>query len=347
MAAEVASFDAAMPQARHEHRGGDDEDQPFFRAHELASLLNLRRLTSHLLPSLRFTNASTSAWKSVAPFYYLGRLGRREIVYQELGASVLIFPLSFRMICRQMQKGARRYLAWAMFAALTSGGFCFGKDDTASPESLFDRARKLENLWSDGTPSVKVRTEIKIFDAKGKITPGQYVVTWISPLRWMEELEIANYKRLRVHNAKGYWQQSTVSFQPEIIFQLDSMLDFKTVLKIRAKRSLGKVKTRDKDGVRQKCTEVKWVAGTERVLCFDEDNGSLLSVEYPRSENQTPPDISRVEYSAFNKLGDKRIPYEVHAFRDRTTLVTAKVTDVTPITEVDPAPFTPPTNSEF
>ena len=128
-----------------------------------------------------------------------------------------------------------------------------------------------------------MRTEIKILDAKGKTITGQYVVTWISPSRWREELEIANYTRLRVHDSNGYWQQSTLNFQPEIIFQLDSILDFKTVLKIGAKRSLGKVKTRDKDGVRQKCTEVKWTTGTERVLCFDEANGSLLSVEYPRS----------------------------------------------------------------
>ena len=235
----------------------------------------------------------------------------------------------------------------AFFAALTSGVFCLCKADTVSPESLIAQARKLQDLWSDGTPSVKVRTEIKIVDAKGKTISGQYVVTWISPSRWREELEFADYRRLRVHNSNGYWQQSTLNFQPEIIFQLDSILDFKTVLKIGAKQSPGKVKTRDKDGVRQKCTEVKWATGTERVLCFDEADGSLVSVEYPRSENQTPPDISRVEYSAFNKLGDKRIPYEVHAFRDRTAVVTTKVTDVTPITEGDPAQFAPPTNSEF
>ena len=246
-----------------------------------------------------------------------------------------------------MQKDTCKYLALAFFAALTSGVFCLGKEDTVSPESLLAQARKLQDVWSDGTPAVKVRTEIEILDAKGKTTPGQYVVIWISPSRWREELEIANYKRLRVHDSKGYWQQSTLSFRPEVIFQLDSILDLKTVLKIGAKQALGKVKTRDKDGVRQKCTEVKWTTGTERVLCFDEASGGLLSVEYPRSKIRNPPDISRVEYSAFNKLGDKRIPYEVHAFRDRTVVVTTKVTDVTPITEGDPGLFAPPTNSAF
>jgi len=62
----------------------------------------------------------------------------------------------------------------------------------------------------------------------------------------------SNYKRLRVHDAKGYWQQSTLKFQPEIIFQLDTLLDLKAVFRLAEKQVLGKVKSRDKDGVRQK-----------------------------------------------------------------------------------------------
>lgn len=192
-----------------------------------------------------------------------------------------------------------------------------------------------------------MRTEIEVLDAKGKTITAQYVVIWMSPSRWREELQIANFTRLRVHDSNGYWQRSTLNFQPEIVFQLDSIIDFKAVLKVRAKQSLGKVKARDKDGARQECIEVKWARGTERVLCFDEASGGLLSVEYPTGENQNPPAISRVEYSSFNKLGDKRIPYEVRAFHDRKAILTAKITDITPITEGDPAQFAPPANSEF
>jgi TonB family protein len=245
-----------------------------------------------------------------------------------------------------MRKNTYRYFV-LVFTVLVSGVCCAGKEDSITPESLIAQARKLQELWTDGTPPTTMRTEIQVFDAHGKVTPGQYVVTWQSSSRWREELEIAHYNRVRVHDAKGYWQQSTLGIQPEIIFQLDSLLDFKTVLKVGAKQVLGKVKSHDKDGVRQKCTEVKWATGTERILCFDESSGNLLTVEYPRSEHQNPPDISRIEYSAFNKLGDKRIPFEVRAFRDRTVGVTAKVLDVTPITEGNPALFVAPTNSEF
>ena len=234
-----------------------------------------------------------------------------------------------------------------VFLAFTVSGVCrASKEDSVSPESLIARARKLEEIWTDSTSPITMRTEIQVLDAKGKVTSGRYVVTWLSSSRWREELEIANYKRVRVHDSKGYWQQSTLDFQPQIIFQLDLLLDVKSVLKIGTKQVLGKLKGRDKDGVRQKCTEIKWATGTERVLCFAEANGNLLSVEY-RSENPNPPDISRIEYSAFNKIGDKSIPYEVRALRDRKVVITTKILDVTPITTDNFGPVATPTNSEF
>jgi len=235
----------------------------------------------------------------------------------------------------------------AFLAALTSGAFCLGTEDKASPESLLAQARKLGNVWSDGTPAVKVRTEIKILYGKEKTAPGHYVVTWISPLRWRDELEFSNYKRVRIHDSKGYWQQSTLSYTPEIILELDSVLDFIPTLKIQPKEGLGEVETREKDGIQQKCTEVKRAAETERVLCFDGANEGLLSVEFPKTANLDPPEISRVEYSGLNKLADKLIPYQVHAFRDRTLSVIAEVKEITPITEDDPGLFAPPTNAEF
>ena len=65
-----------------------------------------------------------------------------------------------------MQRKALRYFVLAPFASLTSGVFCLGKEDTISPESLVAQALKLQDVWSDGTPAVKVRTEIEILDSR-------------------------------------------------------------------------------------------------------------------------------------------------------------------------------------
>src|ERR1700730_2484867 len=230
---------------------------------------------------------------------------------------------------------------------LSSGVPSTSEEDATSPETLVIKARKSHEIWADGTPSVVMRAGIQVTNAKSALAPGQYTVTWVSPLRWRDELRFANYERLRVHDAKGYWQKSGLNFQPEIIFQLDTLLDFKTVPKIGAKQVLGKLKSRDKDVVGQRCTGVKWTTGTERILCFDEASGDLLCVEYPRIENQTPPDISRIEYSAFKNVGEKRVPFEIRAFRDRKIVATVKILDITPLAEENPAQFVAPTNSEY
>ena len=81
---------------------------------------------------------------------------------------------------------------------------------------LFTQARKLHEVWTAGTPTVVMRAEIQVFNGKGGVTPGQYVV-WVSPIHWREEYRFPNYERVRVHDAKGYCQKGGLSFQPQII----------------------------------------------------------------------------------------------------------------------------------
>jgi TonB family protein len=150
-----------------------------------------------------------------------------------------------------------------------------------------------------------------------------------------------------VRDAKGYWQKSGLDYQPEIIYQLSGLLYLKDVLRVRSKQTLGKIKDREKDGVRQKCVEVKWARATDRVLCFDDSNGTLLSIEYQQGENQTPPEISRIEYSTFNSVGGKLVPYEIRALKDRKVIASVRVLEIAKTPEVNPALFIAPTNAEF
>jgi TonB family protein len=244
-----------------------------------------------------------------------------------------------------MSKKSCRFFVLAF--VLLAVGVCSPSDDrSVGPESLIAQARKVQEIWTEGTPPSSMRAEIQMLDAKGKVTPGQYRVTWSSPSRWREELQIAGYTRVRVHDEKGYWQQSTLNFQPEGIFQLDTLLELKIVLKVGGKQVLGKVKSREKGGVHQNCTDVKWPTITERILCFDDATGNLLSVEYPELEHQNPPDISRIEYSEFNKVGERRIPFEVRAIRGRTVVAAVKVLEIKQTTDENPSLFVAPKDSE-
>jgi TonB family protein len=233
------------------------------------------------------------------------------------------------------------------FVFLPNGVWSADKEEPTSPEALISRARSQEEIWTDGTPAMLMRTELQVFDAKGTPVHGDYSLDWVSPSKWREEIRFGKYERVRVGDAKGYWQTTGLSYQPEIIFQLDTLLHLKEALRVRSKQSLGKVKDRGKGGLRQKCTEVKWTKGTERIMCFDEANGALASVEYPRGENQNPPEISRIEYDDFKVVGEKLIPYGIRALKEGKVFAAVKVMEIAKITEENPGLFNAPLNSEF
>jgi TonB family protein len=226
-------------------------------------------------------------------------------------------------------------------------GYPVKPEDEPSPENLLSRARLLEDTWTEGMPPMFVRADVQVPDAKGSLGHAGYTLVWVSPSRWREEIRFGNYVRLRIRDAAGYWQQSGLNYQPEIIFQLDTLLHIKKMLGIATKQTLGKFKNRKKDGVPEKCTEVKWSIGTERVLCFEESDGALVSVEYPKGEHQNPPEISRIEYGSFNTVAGRRVPYEIRVFNGRKVILDVKVSEISKITEENPAMFKVPAKAEF
>jgi TonB family protein len=82
-------------------------------------------------------------------------------------------------------------------------------------------------------------------------------------------------------------------------------------------------------------------------MCFDEANGALVSVEYPRGDHQNSPEISRIEYGAFNSVGGRLVPYEIRALKDGKVIAAVKIVEITKITEENPALFRVPVNAEF
>ena len=222
-----------------------------------------------------------------------------------------------------------------------------GKEEARNPEELISRARAQEEVWTEGTPPMLMRAEIQVQFAGGALVRGGYALYWVSPSRWREEIRFRDYERIRVRDANGYWQKSNTSYEPEFIFQLDKLLHLKEALSVGPKQTLGKVVSRKKDGVVQNCTEVKWSKDVDRKFCFDEATGVLASVEYPVGEHQNPPEISRIEYGAFTSVAGKNVPYEIQALNGQKVVLSAKVLEVSKITEENPALFNAPANAEF
>jgi TonB family protein len=243
----------------------------------------------------------------------------------------------------KLKASAVLFLAYML---LPNASYCAAQEASASSDALISHAR-LQQLWAEGTPPMKMRAEIQVAGGDGTPAQGDYTLDWVSPSQWREEIHFANYERLRVHDAKGYWQKGTLDYEPALIYDLSGLLYLKPVLRVRSTQTLSKIKSLEKDGVRQKCVEVKWVKAVDRVLCFDDASGALISSEYPQGEHQAAPGISRIEFGAFNSVGGKLVPYEIRALKDRKVVAAVKVLEITEITKVNPTLFNAPASAEL
>jgi len=192
-----------------------------------------------------------------------------------------------------------------------------------------------------------MRAELQISDRKGDLLRGDYIFLWTSPSQWREEIRFANYVRLRVGDANGYWQTSGLNYQPEKVFQLDTLLHLKEATRVATKEGLGKVRNRKSGGMLESCTDVKWRGTTERTLCFDDADGTLADIEYRRVDQEPPLDITRIEYGAFETVAGKLVPYQIRALNGQKVVAAVTVTEITPITQQDSALFKAPLNAEF
>ncbi len=241
----------------------------------------------------------------------------------------------------------RHALLLALCPFLTVFVFGFPHEQTAQPEDLLAKARRERALWSPGGEPVSQRAEIQVLNGSNDLIKGTYSLDWASTSQWREQINVGNYARLRVRDANGYWQKSSMSYQPEVIFHLDSLIHQDLALKLGSKETLGKLKKRQKDGVSQQCAEIKIPMGTERILCFDDAKGYLMGVDYPAFERVHPPNVTRIEFAAFTLVGEKFMPFEARAFHDRKLVASFKTLGISRFTPNDPQQFAVPAGAEF
>jgi TonB family protein len=231
---------------------------------------------------------------------------------------------------------------------LASAGGMAAKDDAPSSEILLSRARMLQDFRTSGTPPIVIRADIELPQRKGEILHGSYTFYWMSPTRWREEIRFADfYERIRVGGENGYWQRRSTPYEPEVMFQLQKMLDLTSMLRILPKQTLGKAWSRKKEGVEQRCVDVKWPDSTAKTLCFSAAEGLLLSADYLSVQDQAPSHVSRIEYGTFAPVGDKRIAKQIRAQSGGKLFAQLNVADVKAMDVQDPALFDRPVMADF
>jgi TonB family protein len=219
--------------------------------------------------------------------------------------------------------------------------------DSAATTDLLTQAIQLEDLRADGSPPLNYLAELEVTLTKDRTAKGDYSLQWVSSSQSREEIRFANFQRVRVQTATGYWQKRNLEYQPQVIFHLETLLDLNSLLKLGTNESLGKARETKQGGARLSCLEVKRAGVRQRELCFDQSSGVLVSVDFPTGSNQHPPEITRIEYSDFAPWEGKVLPHKIRASSAGKDVAAVRVLQLATLTNFDSTLFDLPQNAEF
>ena len=227
------------------------------------------------------------------------------------------------------------------FAVLLTGfvfiaGNTQGSDSPPSPDKLTLRALGQQDVWAKDMPSTKIRAEVTLQPEQAPAASGDYQLDWISQSQWREELRFANYSRGRIGVKDGYLQKGNLDYLPYFMFEFDSLIHPKDVLALGAKQAYEKTHRRSQNGAQLICVDVSDRADNAvergahivRTICFDENSGSLVNVDYHGYEHRHTPYVSRIEYSDFRPVQGKLLPFQMRALHGGQTFMSFKILDV-------------------
>lgn len=211
----------------------------------------------------------------------------------------------------------------------------------AKPDALLVWARLQENLQTASTPPFLMRADLEVSGRGGGKAKGGYVLAWASFSQWREEIKFKGYDRVRVGTTNGYWQSSNLDYRPEFVNQVEELLDIRRVTQISIGETLSTIRVRKEHGITEACTEAQVPDEQKQTLCFNVANGTLLSVENPILG------VSRIDYSGFNSVDGKLVPYEIRASQGGQTIAEVKITEIEKLPQNISAAFTAPPHAEF
>lgn len=212
----------------------------------------------------------------------------------------------------------------------------------AQATALFARALAVSDIRAPGSPPFEMRGTINIKGDKHKPDiSGTYLMKWVSPDKWREEIHFANYTRIRVGGKNQYWQSRTTSYEVQPLLQLGQGLDFLKELHVwsnptdiatlgNARLHQGKVQ-----GTRLDCvTLVRKGQNYGLDDCFDPVMGTLVSDSSGTSE-----------FSDFVSFGGKYFPGNIRTQNPPATPVTLRVISISPLGIANDADFQSPTDA--
>jgi len=211
-------------------------------------------------------------------------------------------------------------------------------DVRAQATALFAKALAVSDLRAPGSPPFEMRATINVEQSHHEPSVvGTYLLKWVSPEKWREEITFPNYVHIRVGGKNQYWQSRTTQYEILPVLQLYQGLDFLKALHVwsnpAAIAALKDIKLSQKKahGTKLNCVRMK---DNGRDYCFDSVSGTLVNDA-----------LNMTEYSDFIAFGGKYFPGSIRVKGIQPPAVTLQVNSISPLAAADDEDFQPPQNA--
>jgi TonB family protein len=222
------------------------------------------------------------------------------------------------------------------------GGPSKDADVRAQATALFTKALAVSDLRARGSPPFEMRATINVEQSHHEPSVvGTYLLKWVSPEKWREEIAFPNYVHIRVGGKNQYWQSRTTQYEILPVLQLYQGLDFLKDLHVwsnpAAIAALKDIKLSQKKahGTKLDCATLFDKGKNYRPdYCFDPTSGMLVS-EFGGSN----------EFSNFISFNGKSFPGSIRIKESLAPTVTLQVNSISHLAATEGGDFQPPQNS--
>ena len=210
--------------------------------------------------------------------------------------------------------------------------------DSDATRNLLLRAQ-LADARSAGRVTFRLKATFATFNDDKQIGTGTYELSWAAPDKWREKISTEDFNQLRIKDGDGIWESRQPAYQSLRVWQLVQALAFSNRLSLWKDESVGSIKTKQRNGVAERCVEVKLSGAKLRDLCFN-DASELVSEHYIPSDRT-------YEFTNYSKIGAKTFPREIRVYDGKKLATQFSVTEIEQNPPIDASAFVRPPDAKW
>ncbi len=209
------------------------------------------------------------------------------------------------------------------------------KRKQAEALALMQKVHDVCGLRAPGSPPFHMEGRFTFFGMAQGTAEGKYVLDWVSPDQWREEISFPGFSQTRVGGKDKVWLRRNIPFRPLRIQELVGALTFSHSDTPQRRQKIKAFRRKKIEGELLDCIESQ-PGDLKSQSCFDPLKGVIV---------RKSDAFSTTEFMNYADLGEKLYPRTIRVAQDDKPAIKVELTAQLVTGEPDPRFFLPPDGS--